>query len=611
MALFGAPIALEDAPQRALRASLAIHREMVQFNERMRREKPGLPPLRMRAGIHTGLVVVGTVGNDLRVDFTAVGDTVNLASRMEQMAEPGATYISEDAFALTEGLFRFEGLGFIERKDNVYRISKELQSIRIPSTIQDIIMARVDALPEGAKEALQVGSLIEREFSYRLIKAVMKLPEQELLRHLSALKDAELLYERGLFPDSTFIFKQPSRERCSTTRSLTGDCIENLPQTEEIQKKVIDARTTLARYCLNLGYYADAGDAVAPVVDLCHALNYRKRLPAIYVALANHIVFAERYDEARWAEAFRYYEEAARLAREERDYLSLWNAYVNLGGIAYSSICEFNRGESCLKEILAMSETAGNAQGTVVAKSILSGFIYVLSGRIDDAMRESHEALQIAITADDPWMKSFGYTHYGVSCFFKGLFGEAEECLKKGLSCGQRCDHAAGIRLVSRTLGDVQTEMGRYGEAQSSYDMGLAIAQPVPEWFHWVELSKYAARISGRLGPITLDLRRDLVESKVKANQGSSAQLIGKIYLHIDDEHMDEAETWIRKAIDADERNRMPWHLAKDYALYAEFFQKKGDIPEAKEQLTKAIDLFRECGADGWVKKYEEELAQL
>ncbi|OGP84038.1 MAG: hypothetical protein A2V87_04265 [Deltaproteobacteria bacterium RBG_16_58_17] len=207
MALFGAPIALEDAPQRALRASLAIHREMVQFNERMRREKPGLPPLRMRAGIHTGLVVVGTVGNDLRVDFTAVGDTVNLASRMEQMAEPGATYISEDTFALTEGLFRFEGLGFIERKDNVYRISKELQSIRIPSTIQDIIMARVDALPEGAKEALQVGSLIEREFSYRLIKAVMKLPEQELLRHLSALKDAELLYERGLFPDSTFIFK--------------------------------------------------------------------------------------------------------------------------------------------------------------------------------------------------------------------------------------------------------------------------------------------------------------------------------------------------------------------------------------------------------------------
>ena len=83
---------------------------------------------------------------------------------------------------------------------HTYRISKELQTIRIPSTIQDIIMARVDALPEGAKELLQVGSLIEREFPYKLIKAAMHLPEENLLRRLSVLKDAELLYERGLFP---------------------------------------------------------------------------------------------------------------------------------------------------------------------------------------------------------------------------------------------------------------------------------------------------------------------------------------------------------------------------------------------------------------------------
>ena len=69
MALFGAPIALEDAPQRAIRASLAIHREMVQFNDKMRREKAGLPVLRMRAGINTGPVVVGTLGNDLRVEL--------------------------------------------------------------------------------------------------------------------------------------------------------------------------------------------------------------------------------------------------------------------------------------------------------------------------------------------------------------------------------------------------------------------------------------------------------------------------------------------------------------------------------------------------------------
>jgi class 3 adenylate cyclase len=88
MALFGAPIALEDAPQRAIRSAMAIHREMTSFNERVKQEKGDLPPVKMRVGIHTGPVVVGTLGNDLRVEFKAVGDTVNLASRMESLRGP-------------------------------------------------------------------------------------------------------------------------------------------------------------------------------------------------------------------------------------------------------------------------------------------------------------------------------------------------------------------------------------------------------------------------------------------------------------------------------------------------------------------------------------------
>jgi class 3 adenylate cyclase/tetratricopeptide (TPR) repeat protein len=126
MALFGAPVALEDAPQRAIRSSLAIHREMAKFSDQLKQEKKDIPAVKMRIGIHTGPVVVGTVGNDLRVEFKAVGDTVNLASRMEEQAQTGTTYITEDTFKLTEGLFRFEGLGqrAIKGKEkpvNIYR----------------------------------------------------------------------------------------------------------------------------------------------------------------------------------------------------------------------------------------------------------------------------------------------------------------------------------------------------------------------------------------------------------------------------------------------------------------------------------------------------------
>ncbi|NOQ18496.1 MAG: AAA family ATPase [Desulfobacterales bacterium] len=124
MALFGAPIALEDAPQRAIRSALSIHREMAKFNDLMKQEKKNLPPLKMRVGVHTGPVVVGTLGNNLRVEFKAVGDTVNLTSRIESLAEPGTTYTSEDVFKITEGFFRFEALGekWVKGKEKPVRV---------------------------------------------------------------------------------------------------------------------------------------------------------------------------------------------------------------------------------------------------------------------------------------------------------------------------------------------------------------------------------------------------------------------------------------------------------------------------------------------------------
>ncbi len=107
MALFGAPVAVEEAPQRALWAARAIHQGMVVFNQ----QRAGKYPIRMRIGIHCGPVVVGTLGNDLRVEFKAVGDTVNLASRMERLAEPGTTYVTQEVYRQTCGMFEFANLG--------------------------------------------------------------------------------------------------------------------------------------------------------------------------------------------------------------------------------------------------------------------------------------------------------------------------------------------------------------------------------------------------------------------------------------------------------------------------------------------------------------------
>ncbi len=109
MALFGAPIAHEDHAHRALRACLAIQHELGPLRADVARVH-GLE-LRVRVGINTGPVVVGAIGRDLRMDYTAVGDTTNLAARLLNVAAPGQIVISEHTRLLTEGYFAFDDLG--------------------------------------------------------------------------------------------------------------------------------------------------------------------------------------------------------------------------------------------------------------------------------------------------------------------------------------------------------------------------------------------------------------------------------------------------------------------------------------------------------------------
>ena len=163
MALFGAPIALEEAPQRALWAAHAIHREIAAFNK----QKRGLDPIRMRIGVHAGPVVVGTLGNDLRVDFKAVGDTVNLASRMEQLAAPGTTYATREVFRLARGMFKFENLGpkVIKGRDqsiHVYRVRTSRTDVYRPrpGTERIIFSAMVGRDTELDQLEAQVQQLI-------------------------------------------------------------------------------------------------------------------------------------------------------------------------------------------------------------------------------------------------------------------------------------------------------------------------------------------------------------------------------------------------------------------------------------------------------------------
>jgi class 3 adenylate cyclase/tetratricopeptide (TPR) repeat protein len=125
LAFFGAPLAHEDDPQRAVLAGLDIVSGIAPYRETILREW-GID-FDVRVGINTGLVVVGAVGSDLRMEYTALGDAINLAARMEQTADPGTVQISQDTYKLIGPLFDFEELGGITVKGkdepvNAYRV---------------------------------------------------------------------------------------------------------------------------------------------------------------------------------------------------------------------------------------------------------------------------------------------------------------------------------------------------------------------------------------------------------------------------------------------------------------------------------------------------------
>ncbi len=973
MALFGAPIALEDAPLRAIRSAYSIHREIARFNDRTKQEKENFPPFKMRIGIHTGPVVVGTLGNDLRVEFKAVGDTVNLASRMEGLAEPGTTCVSDDTFKVTEGFFRFEALGkkeikgkeepvnvfrviapssrrtrfdvsaergltpfvgrkrelgllldgferskagrgqafsimseagvgksrllyefrkavsnedvtfqegkclsysrgvvyhpvieivkanfdimvgdgdseireklkrglnvldadeastlpylqellsvkdsgvdaislspdgrkdriiqalnrivikasqikpliiaiedfhwidkssedalmalldsiagakvfliftyrpeyvhtwgkksyhnqitlnrlsnseclamvayllstenidgdleelildktegvpffieefvkslkdlnVIERKNSIYQLAKNVGAMSIPSTIQDVIMARVDTLPEGAKELLQSGSVIEREFSYEVISQVSGLSEEELLSRLSVLKDSELLFERGIYPKTNFIFKhaltqevvydsiltQKKKELHNkigktieqlykdnlqdhygvlTEHFISGEnygkgadysklaekkaekaallsdaiayakkrifCLEKLPADDDVEKKIIDARAVLGLYYIQLGLVVEAEATVDPIVELAIKRNYKRRVSQINVILGSYYHLVDE----DYPKALEYYGKAINVGEELNDLLTLVLANNNMGN-CLSDNGELEKALPCYEKAVEINAMANAQWGIVAIKANIINWIYGRLGNVEIAYQTSQEVLKIADESGDIFSKGRANLALGLSYRLKGCLKEAEKHLWKSVDFLQKSNQLGFAAIANTSLSAIYLDMGEYETSQKYDERAISLWQhsiTAPSYILRNKISIALAKVMNNEKDINLnEIFKWHEDIKNKWIEGVTLNCIGKILLNIDDQHISEAEDRIKRAIETNQKYGMMWNLARDYALYADLFKRKGDLPKTKENLNKAIKIFKECGADGWVEKYEKELA--
>jgi class 3 adenylate cyclase len=165
MALFGAPIAHEEHAQKACCAALSIKESLREYKKQLK-DKFGVD-FNMRIGINSGHVVVGSIGDDLRMDYTAIGDTTNLAARMENLAQPGTVLVSKHTYEKVSPFFDFEDLGKYEVKgkkeqQEAYKLNRQKDRTHLGFTRQ-IYSEMVGRDGELNKLELQVLKAVDGE----------------------------------------------------------------------------------------------------------------------------------------------------------------------------------------------------------------------------------------------------------------------------------------------------------------------------------------------------------------------------------------------------------------------------------------------------------------
>ena len=512
-----------------------------------------------------------------------------------------------------------------------------------------------------------------------MLKKVTSIPDKKLLSHLSVLKESEVLYERGIHPESTFIFahamaqeviyesllekrrkglhekignaieelyKDKIDTQCEVLvehyfnaenydkvdkyAKMAGKkavksasfadaidyarkrvtCLESLPQNENLQSRLIDARTVLGLYYIHIDYYAKAKEAVEPVVNLALKLNYRRRISQIFIILGTYYFMIEE----DFPKALKYLEEALEISKELDDILSLVNS-SSWFAAALAINCEFEKAIEHHQKALDINLAVNSLWGISTSKSMMAIGVYGYQGDVVRNYKTSEEAVQTAEQSGDIFSKSMAYVSMGFASFYKGSLDEAENYLLKGIEYCERINYFAWLAWANWCLAEVYIEREEFNKSQAYYNKGISLIEPhgmTPSLINVYKAALTMARVFNQEKSIDLkSLENYFTENKMKVHEGGISLYIGMIMSQIDEHHLMEAEEWIKIAIKAYSNNGMNWHLARSYAFYADLHKRKGDHLGAKESLGIAIKNFEDCGADGWVEKYEKELAGL
>jgi len=446
-------------------------------------------------------------------------------------AEGNPFYIEELVKSLKEGRT-------LDRVEGRLVLARPASEIAIPGSIQDVIAARIDRLPEAPKRTLQLASVIGREFTRRLVDRLSEMREgtDGALRELTAL---ELIHERRLFPELAYAFKHALTQdvayasllvqRRRELHRLVGGAIEELytdrlPEHYEVLAHHFSQSEDVERaltYLLRAAEKATQAFGLRQALELYgEALKTAARLEDRVPATTLMAIHRARADLFLGVGEFKRSREEAEtlvaLARRVQDPPAQANALVQCAS-ALQWAEDFPGALERAREAIELAEAAG-AQGPLAGGLFVRGYMHAVSGRLDPAKEDVERALAIARAVGDPTRQALGLHTLALRSGWQGEYRQSLELATEGVQLARAHHLAVPLIRCLWNQGAAWNDLGEYDAGLAALMEGLALAERLGDdafiprfqntlgWLHMecgdlargMELSEQSYEVTGR-----------------------------------------------------------------------------------------------------------------
>ncbi len=516
-----------------------------------------------------------------------LGPDEKLAALTQMLVKRG------NPFFLEETVRTLVETGALVGERGAYRLTRPVESLQVPATVQTILAARIDRLPAEEKQLLQAASAIGKDSPYSLLSAIAEQPDDTLRRALAHLQEAEFVYETQLFPDSEYTFKH------ALTHEVTyGSLLQERRKT--LHAQIVSAierlyADRLNEYAERLAHHALRGQLWDKAVRYSRQAGNR----ALDRSAARE-AFAQ-FEHARTAlhelpESQQRTEQSIDLCFEQR------NALLPVG--------EFSRLSEVLHEARALAEGLEDQRrlGWLLG---YQAHLYSLLGEHALAIDAGERASVIAETVGDLGLRVVANVYLGIALWYAGNPRRATEPVRKAIALvngappGERFGLVWLPAVLARVvLAWVLADLGEFAQALAEGEEGLRIAQTAGHPYSevWACMGLGSALVShGDFAQAIQVLERGLAlcrEMGIRFALPYVAVFLSSAYLGI--RNASDAVLLMEEAAGAMTAMRILGFHSRVKSSMAEAYSVLGRISESRDQAEQAVALARAQRQRGW-----------